>query len=131
MSGITGGCLCGACRYASSGPVMNVRACHCHRCQKATGAPLYARVMVARDTVTIDGPVAWYDAGTGVERGFCPTCGCTLFSARPAAGTIGLTMGSLDDPAPYHPQDHIWTEAIQPWLKLADGAPHHPKGPPA
>ncbi len=131
MTAIAGGCLCGACRYASEGPVMNVRACHCHRCQKATGSSFYPRVMVALDTVRIDGPVTWYDGDTGVERGFCPRCGTTLFSARRSAGTIGLSMGSLDDPTLHRPQDHIWTGAMQPWLKLADGMPHHPKGPPA
>ncbi len=131
MTAITGGCVCGACRYASEGPVINVRACHCRRCQKATGAPFYARVMVPLDSVTIDGPVTWYDAGTGVRRGFCPACGATLFSERASAGGIGLTMGSLDHPERYAPTDHIWTEAMQPWLVLDDGLPRHPKGPPA
>ena len=71
---ITGACLCGACRYHSDAPVMNVRACHCRRCQRATGSPFYARVMVPLASVTIDGPVAWYDGDTGVRRGFCPAC---------------------------------------------------------
>ena len=54
---IGGGCLCGSCRYSSDGEPINVRACHCHRCQKATGAPFYARVLVARDSVKMDGRI--------------------------------------------------------------------------
>ena len=128
---ITGACLCGACRYRSDAPVMNVRACHCHRCQRATGSPFYARVMVPLASVTIDGPVAWYDGDTGVRRGFCPTCGSTLFSERATAGTIGLTMGTLDHPERFAPTDHIWVSAKQPWLKLDDGLPQFAEGPPA
>lgn len=128
---ISGGCLCGACRYSSDGAPINVRACHCHRCQKATGAPFYARVMVALDSVSISGPVERHDAGTGVVRGFCPRCGTTLFSERPDANTIGLTMGSLDDPDRFSPTEHIWVSAKQRWLRLDDGLPQYAEGPPA
>ncbi|MGN8001130.1 GFA family protein [Sphingomonas sp. 22176] len=27
-------CLCGACRYSTDPAPLNVRICHCHRCQK-------------------------------------------------------------------------------------------------
>lgn len=128
---ITGACLCGACRYRSDAPVMNVRACHCHRCQRATGSAFYARIMVPLASVTIEGPVAWYDGDTGVRRGFCPTCGSTLFSERVAAGTIGLAMGTLDHPERFAPADHIWVSAKQPWLVLADDLPQFAEGPPA
>jgi hypothetical protein len=130
METIAGGCLCEACRYATDAAPMNVRACHCRRCQKATGAPFYARVMVALDEVAISGPVRWFEAGTGVRRGFCPLCGTTLFSERRSAGTIGLTMGSLDDPDRFSPTDHIFVAAKQRWLTLADDLPCHEGLPP-
>jgi hypothetical protein len=88
---IDGGCLCGACRYRSVGEPINVRACHCHRCQKATGSSFYARVMVPLDSLVRSGPVRFFDAGTGVRRGFCSECGTTLFSERRSANAIGLT----------------------------------------
>ena len=128
---ITGGCLCGACRYLSAGPVMNVRACHCCRCQRATGSAFYVRAMVALSSVEMTGPVAWYDGDTGVRRGFCPRCGSTLFSERAAAGTIGLSLGTLDHPERFAPTDHIWIEAKQRWLVLADDLPQFDQGPPA
>ncbi len=128
---VTGACLCEACRYRTDAPVMNVRACHCHRCQRATGTAFYARVMVPLASVAIEGPVAWYDGETGIRRGFCPICGSTLFSERAAAGTIGLAMGTLDNPERFAPADHIWVSAKQPWLVLADNLPHFAEGPPA
>lgn len=128
---IEGGCLCGACRYATDAAAINVRACHCRRCQKATGAPFYARVMVPVEGLKLSGPVGWYDAGTGVRRGFCKQCGTSLFSERPEAGTIGLTMGSLDKPDQFRPADHIWYSARQKWICLDDELPKFPEGPPA
>lgn len=127
---ITGGCLCGACRYTSTGEILNIRACHCHRCQKATGAAFYARIMVPLDSATLSGPVGWFGAEEGVRRGFCQSCGTSLFSERQSANTIGLSMGSLDTPDRYAPQEHIWMSSKQVWLRLDDGKLQYAKGPP-
>ena len=119
----SGGCLCGACRYETDAAPLNVRACHCRICQKATGGPFYARVQVPLDAVTISGPVGWYASSDTVERGFCPQCGTTLFSKRAATNAIGLTMGSLDDPSPFEPEAHIWVSSKQAWVEIADDLP--------
>lgn len=125
---ITGGCLCGACTYRTEAEPINVRACHCHACQKATGGPLYARVLVPVERLEIVGPVQWYHSSADVRRGFCPRCGSTPFSERLSINSIGLTMGTLDDPGRFQPAEHIWTSAMQPWLKLDDGLPRHAEG---
>jgi hypothetical protein len=131
MGAIEGGCLCGACRYETDAAPLNIRACHCHICQKATGAPFYARVAVPLDSVTISGPVGWYNSSAHLRRGFCPHCGTTLFSERASANVIGLAMGSLDDPARFTPESHIWLSSKQPWVQLGDDLPHHQENPPA
>lgn len=128
---ITGGCLCGACRYEAHGTPIDIRACHCTLCQKATGAPFYARVRMAESDVTISGPVGWYPSSPAIMRGFCPQCGTSLFSRRTDGGTIGLLMGSLDDPNRFAPTEHIWVSKKQAWLTLADDLPCYPEGPPA
>ena len=91
---ITGGCLCGACRYSTTAKPINSRACHCKRCQRATGAPLYARVMVPLDQVSIRGPVSWWDnAETGLQRGFCSQCGLHLVQRSARGKHRGADLG--------------------------------------
>ena len=127
---ITGGCLCGACRYETEAAPLDVRACHCRMCQKATGAPFYARVRVPLDAVTVSGPVGWVQSSPGLRRGFCTRCGTTLFSERAAANAIGLTHGSLDDPDAFPPSEHIWTSAKQAWVTIDPAVRQYPEFPP-
>jgi hypothetical protein len=125
---ITGGCLCRACTYRTEAEPINVRVCHCRACQKATGGSLYARVLVPQAGLDIAGPVVWYNSSDDVRRGFCPSCGSSLFSERSSREAVGLTMGTLDDPNRFEPAEHIWTSAMQRWVRLDDGLPQYPQG---
>ena len=125
---IQGGCLCGACRYETDAEPINVRACHCRACQKATGGPLYARVLVPVQELAAGGPIEWYQSSPDVRRGFCRLCGSTMFSERSSIGAVGLTMGTLDEPDRFFPAEHIWVSSKQAWIKLADGVPQHQEG---
>jgi len=127
---ITGGCLCGACRYEARAEQINIRACHCRMCQKAIGASFNARVLVPLDSLTIEGPVGWYHSSDLLRRGFCTQCGTTLFSERQSANAIGLTMGSLDDPNRFDPAEHIWISSKQAWVDLGGDLPCYAEGPP-
>ena len=116
----SGGCLCGACRYATDASPINVRVCHCRKCQRAIGASFNARVLVPLDALEISGPVAWYPSSKELRRGFCPQCGTSLFSERQANNTIGITLGSLDDPNAFAPSVQVWMSSKQAWLALND-----------
>jgi hypothetical protein len=129
---ISGGCFCGACRYETDAAPINIRACHCRMCQKAIGASFNARVLVPLDTLKIEGPVSWYQSSDLLRRGFCTVCGTTLFSERASANAIGLTMGSLDDPDSFMPDEHIWLSSKQAWLAIGDDLTCYEEGvPPA
>ena len=128
---ITGGCLCGACRYETIAEPIDVRVCHCTLCQKATGAAFYARVRVPLDSVAMSGPLGWHHSTEPVRRGFCTQCGTTLFSERQSANVAGLSMGSLDDPGRFQPTEHIWVSSKQAWVVLEDGLPQYDEGVPA
>jgi hypothetical protein len=131
LAAITGGCLCGACRYEAHGEPIDVGVCHCRNCQKATGAPLYARVRMAGDAVSLSGPVGWYASSEHVLRGFCTRCGTSLFSKRADGATISLLMGSLDTPDRFAPSRQIWLSHKQAWVDLGGDLPGHAAGLPS
>lgn len=125
---ISGRCLCGACSYRSDSAPLNIRACHCTQCQKATGGPLYARIALPLEAVSMTGPVTWYRSSEAVERGFCSRCGSTLYSRRIDANVVGVTCGTLDDPSLCRPAMQIWVCERQDWLPLGDFEAHE-RGP--
>jgi hypothetical protein len=131
MTMFRGGCLCGAVRYQTTGKPVNQRICHCRLCQKAIGAAFNARVLMRIEDVAVSGPLGTYHSSEALERGFCKTCGASIFSRRAVAGLMGLTVGGLDDPSLFAPDMHFWTSSKQSWLEIADGLPQYPEGPPA
>ena len=121
----TGGCLCGAVRYESTGKPLFSLLCHCRDCQQEGGSAYMAamRVPASGFRVTKGEPklyVSSSGAGNRVTRAFCPECGCPLFirvSARPEI--VGLRVGSLDDPSGFRPEADIF-------VKSAPLGPHEP-----
>ena len=128
---VEGGCLCGQVRYVADGEPVNVRICHCRMCQGAIGAAFNARMLFRRSDVEITGEIRQFNSSPELARGFCATCGSTLFSARESQGLIGRTSGTLDDPSVFQPTMHIWTSSRQPWLRIDDGLPQYAEAPPA
>ena len=128
---LTGGCLCGAVRYAAAGEPLNVRICHCRLCQKATGQAFFARAMFASDAVSIAGETAGFHSSEDLERRFCPRCGTGLFAQRRSRQeVISITLGSFDDPGGLKPEVQIWTSRRIGWVETLDDIPGHGEGPP-
>jgi hypothetical protein len=120
-----GGCLCGAIRYEARGPAEHVCFCHCASCRRATGATpvAWATFSASRFAVT-RGALALRKSSPQAERGFCAACGTSLTYTHGArAGSVDLTIASLDAPAALRPAYHIWVSDRIDWAPLADGLP--------
>ena len=124
-----GGCLCGAVRFTTDGEPVNVRICHCRRCQKAMGAPFFARALFDPKAVAIRGEVASYSSSDTLDRVFCPACGTRLFSRRTNGTAIGIALAAFDDRNAFTPTEHIWVSEKPAWVTVQDGLPQHPEGP--
>ena len=118
---ITGGCQCGAVRYALRAPPERVHVCHCRMCQKAVGGPFAALAPVRRESF------AWTRGEPGVfmsssiaQRFFCRNCGTPLGFAYVESPTTSVTIGSLDRPQEVVPTFNCGMESRLAWLdKLA------------
>jgi hypothetical protein len=132
----TGGCLCGAIRYASDGEIMFSLRCHCRNCQRQSGAASVAaiRVPAVRFHITKGAPkrfVAQADSGNEIARVFCGDCGTPLYvqvATRP--DVVGLRVCTLDDPGWFRPDADIFVKSAQPWEPVDAAVPRYPEYPP-
>jgi hypothetical protein len=97
---LTGGCQCGAVRYALFAAPDRAGICHCRMCQKAVGGPFTAWANVSMENFAwTRGAPGTFRSSSAAERGFCPRCGTPLYFAyvkRPVS--ISVSIGSLDTP---------------------------------
>ena len=101
---LTGGCQCGAVRFAISATPNRVSICHCRMCQKASGNYFQAFVAVAPEKFRwTRGTPGAFRSSELVERDFCRACGTPLTYRPLGHANIWITVGSLDDRANVQP----------------------------
>ncbi len=104
-----GSCLCGACAYEVGGPLRDVIACHCTQCRKQTGHFMAATNARLSDFRLVRAePLRWYRASPQAQRGFCSTCGSTLFWQADGRDEISITAGTLDGATGLGIEGHIY-----------------------
>lgn len=118
----TGGCQCGAVRYALSERPKS-EFCHCSMCRRATGGVFAALGTVPKSAVRwTRGEPAYFASSTAVERGFCARCGTPLTFAYHDSGGMDVTLGSLDDPEAVGPlQLEFAVESRLSWMPVVGG----------
>jgi hypothetical protein len=117
----TGGCQCGAVRYAASGELGRASICHCRMCQKAFGSFFGPFVSIPADQFTwTRGQPSYFQSSNKVRRGFCRDCGTPL-TYEWSPSEYEVSIGSFDDPTPLKPVIQLSPETAMPWLReLAD-----------
>ncbi len=131
----SGGCACGAIRYACTAEPLLALNCHCRDCQRETGsafAPILA-VPKAAFTLTHGSPKYFdltADSGQTTRRAFCAACGSPLFGLPGSAPKlVTIRVGSLDDPTEFRPSQDIYTASAQPWDTMNPALPKVAKMP--
>lgn len=112
---LTGGCQCGAVRFAVEGELGRASVCHCRMCQKAFGAPFAALVSVAfKDVVWTRGERSRFQSSNKVARGFCAACGTPL-TFEWGEKFFDLAIATFDEPAAITPVVQMGRESRLPW----------------
>src|SRR5215467_4027404 len=105
----TGGCLCGAVRYAVHGALRPVVMCHCTQCRRVTGHYMAATGARRADFhLLARQALRWYASSEQARRGFCARCGSTLFWQGVGRDYISIAAGSLDDASGLATACHIF-----------------------
>jgi len=131
-STFSGGCLCGSVRYESQAEPMVIGHCHCVDCRKSSGTGHCTHMVIPKDAFTVTGEIKFYDhpadSGNIVSRGFCPTCGCAIFSKNSGMPEIVFPRASsLDDPEVAKPQMVVYASRAPSWDAVDSSLPSFPE----
>lgn len=97
---MSGGCQCGAVRYALYAEPTNASICHCRMCQRATGGAFGAFTGIDEsDFQWTQGRPATYKSSAVAERDFCGNCGTPLTYRFLAGSRINIAIGTFDEAA--------------------------------
>jgi hypothetical protein len=117
----TGGCQCGAVRYALYAEPSDPHICHCRMCQKAFGsffAPLTGVALA--DFALTRGALSIFRSSELAERGFCSNCGTPLSFHYVDSPRIAVSIGSLDHPEKVPPRMQYGIEGRMRWFPDID-----------
>lgn len=132
-----GGCACGAVRYRCDAKPFLMFQCHCRDCQRASGGPFVAAMLVPANAFRfVKGAPTYYatpsTSGGKHVRGFCGICGSRLTGGQKdgePSTFVGLAVSSLDDPGGFKPQMHFFASHAQDWDRIADELPRYDEYP--
>jgi hypothetical protein len=126
---LTGGCLCGAVRYAvAPGLRMKPYACHCTDCQRRAGSSFAIQLGVMTADLKVEGELieGEHIQPSGARAGIfaCAKCLTRIYTTndqRP--GIANLRAGTLDSSPGLVPAAHLWVKSKQPWIVLPEDIP--------
>lgn len=121
---LTGGCQCGAVRFACDLPPENVHVCHCRMCQKAVGGPFAVICPVLKTHFRVTrGEIAWFHSSAVARRGFCRECGTPMIFDYPDYPDIGVLAGCFDQPDLVPPVIQYGNESRVGWFSRLTALP--------
>lgn len=120
----TGSCLCGAVRFEVAGELRPPDACHCTQCRRHSGH-YFVSTDLPRAAVTIHGAdkVTWFHSSEKVRRGFCGTCGSSLFWDPVHRDMIAVAMGAFDRPTGTRIAIHVHVADKGDYYDITDDLP--------
>jgi hypothetical protein len=113
----TGGCQCGAVRFAVYARLEKIGICHCRMCQKAVAGPFAVLAEVPwADFAWTRGEPSTFRSSSRAVRDFCAQCGTPLSYRKPAGAIIELMTGAFDEPQRVAPTYAVGVESKLAWL---------------
>ncbi len=123
-----GSCLCGGVRFEITGPLDELTFCHCSQCRKSTGHFFATTGCKDTDMEFIeDRGLEWYRASDHAKRGFCKTCGSSLFWKPDDDDYTSILAGCLETPTNLSRGKHIFVADKGDYYELTDGLPQFPQ----
>jgi hypothetical protein len=117
-----GSCLCGGVVFEVALPLREVIACHCTQCRKTSGHFWAASsVPLAQFALIEDKGLKWFQSSPQARRGFCDTCGSSLFWQPEGEDRISFAAGALDGPTGLAIASHWYAQDAGDYYDLPEG----------
>ncbi len=121
---VSGSCLCGRVRFEVDLPVKWCSHCHCDLCRRAHGASFVTWFGVSKQAFRLhDGQdLQWYASSEEAQRGFCSTCGSTMFfqSFTRWADEMHIALPFVHGDINKKPSIHVYWDRHVPWVEIKD-----------
>ena len=130
--GQTGGCHCGAVRYAVVGEPQHVSLCHCSDCRRSAGAPVVSWAAFSKENFKVtSGKARSRNSSGDAYRHFCPDCGTGLWYTNETMlpGLVDIQTATLDDPETLIPVLHVQTAEELSWMNHIQRLPKYYRYP--
>lgn len=125
----TGQCLCGLFRFEVTGPLGEVRYCHCSQCRRKSGTAFTANARIARDQWRIEGPSALiteFEHKPGLYNAFCSRCGSPLYARSESdPDDIRVRLGGFEGTVDVIITGHVWVSSKAHWYDIEDSLPQY------
>jgi hypothetical protein len=115
-----GHCLCGKVRFQVNRPVKEVGACHCEMCRRWSSGPFQERD--CGDAVVFEGEenIVRYKSSDWAERGFCGTCGTSLFYFLLPTSEYMMSAGAFDDQSGLKFTNQVFIDEKPDWYAFSN-----------
>ena len=136
MKKLSGGCSCGAVRFAVT-DYLYALMCHCVACKKRTGSAYGLSVMIRNEDLSeLTGETKTFvrrgESGRLVRYEFCPQCGTTVrWQIEIVPNRQVFALGAFDEPHLFEVVGEMYADEALLWARLGcelvrSGAPDDP-----
>ena len=124
LNRLTGTCLCKGVSFEIRGMPDGIIACHCSQCRKSSGHfQVGVEIRMDQLVMSSDDGLSWYRASDIATRGFCSTCGSSLFWKPDHGRYISVMAGALEHATGLRLQKHIFVADKGDYYEIEDGVP--------
>ena len=89
-----GSCLCGGVKFTTKGFHRHISNCHCIQCMKTHGNfGAYTALKDLNIKFLNKKTLKWFKSSKKAQRGFCKTCGASIFFKRHKSNIISISAG--------------------------------------
>jgi len=113
-----GKCLCGEVSFEILQEIGNIYRCHCHLCQKQTGASANAATFIDKDSIrwlSGESLITHYAKKSGFRTNFCSLCGSPVPNPLRETDYYWIPVGLLENPPERKVVAHICTSSKSIW----------------